>query len=353
MAKILQRQAINPILNSNFDFWQRGTSGSVGSNSGSNGISYLADRFQWVAIPNGGTTATFTQSRQAMPAGGDPAFKIQPNFFWRLNNTTQGTSLGVSSEHYLNQSIESVNKIKPGKNTISFMARSTIVGKQINVGALQSFGSGGGASAGVLIAGQSVTLTSSWRRYSVEINVPSIAGKVIGTDNNDCFRIFFFLQQGSSSASSFGLSGITFGGTGDTDFSQIQINEGGLLDYVPANQVIAQEFIACQRYFELIGGANSVTTQFGAGLSVNTTIASGTVMFKTTKRAAPAVSFSSQTGFRFNNASNNFASSAMSVSITTPFSLGFNLTTTGIAGGNIPGNMDSASTASIFVDAEF
>jgi hypothetical protein len=341
MAKIIQNKITNKIINSGFQIAQRGTSSSASG--------YLIDRFAWNAIAGGGTPAAFTQSQQVMPVGGDAAFKTQPSHFFRLNNTTLGTSLGLNSAHYLVHSIEDVSSVKSGINTLSFYARSSIVNKQINVGLYQQFGSGG--STAVPVAGTTITLTASWKRYVIPFNVASIAGKTLGANNN--LTVLLYFQQGATDAANYGLSGIGFGGTGDTDITEMQFNEGGLIDYAPQGTSLPHELALCQRYFEIIGGPNSITTQLGAGLSVNTTIASGTAIFKTTKRVNPAVTFSSQTGFRFSNASNNFASSAMAVSVTTPYSLGFNLTTAGMAGGNIPGNMDSASTAAIFVDAEY
>lgn len=308
MAKILQNKITNKIINSGFQVSQRGTSSSASG--------YLVDRFAWNALGGGGTAATFTQSQQVMPVGGDAAFKIQPSHFYRLTNTTIGTSLGLSSAHYIVHSIEDVSSVKSGINTLSFYARSSIANKQINVGLYQNFGSGG--STAVPVAGTAITLTASWRRYSIPFNLASIVGKTLGVNNN--LTVLLYLQQGATDAANYGLAGIGFGGTGDTDITQMQFNEGGLLDYAPQGTSQAHELALCQRYYEKsfaietapTNGSNSTSFSTTSGIemlsnSIWTGSASGLgvfTTFKVTKRTTPAMS-------RFGNNSSFWAYAAL------------------------------------------
>lgn len=351
MSKIIKRIAQNPVINSNFDFWQRGTSSTTGSGITGFAAAYLADRFVFFANSTTGTTASFTQSRQSMPNGGDSAFKIQPKYFWRLTNTTVGASLATDSYHFLGHRIESVTKVSAGIQTISFMARSSIAGQQVSLTAVQNFGSGGSPSASVATPGVMFALTSSWRRYSVQVNVPSIVGKTIGTDLNDNFMIGIHMQAGTTEAAFIGQSPFGFAGTGTIDIAQVQINEGALLDYQPTAPTLAQELALCQRYFERIGGVAG--TQLGVGLSLSTTTAYCILSFKVTKRTAPhTVTYTTPTQFRYNNGTNNYISSAMATNITGADTMSFQLTTSGIVGGNVPGSFDTLTTAAINIDAE-
>jgi hypothetical protein len=88
----------NPVLNSDFGIWQRGTS-FVNPTS----ASYIADRLR--AAFNG-TGATRTLSRQAFAAGTAPVAGYEGQYYYRFSQTVAGT--GGTSLQPVNLSIEDV-----------------------------------------------------------------------------------------------------------------------------------------------------------------------------------------------------------------------------------------------------
>ena len=254
----------NKIINGNFDIWQRGTSLTSGT-----GDRFLADRF---LTGSAGSTNTVTQ--QLFPAG-QTNVPNNPNFFHR---TVVNSVNGIANYCVLVQRIENVKTLSDKVATLSFYAKADS-NKQMSVDFVQEFGTGGSPSSQVNGIGvQKLNLTSSWQKFTVTASIPSIAGKTIGTNNNDCLAINFWFDAGSnfnSSTNSLGQQSGTF------DIAQVQLEEGSVATPFE-NRPIGTELALCQRYFQKF---NWVFNSYGAAGNVLL----GTYPLLVTMRATPTV----------------------------------------------------------------
>lgn len=104
--------------------------------------------------------------------------------------------------------VENVKGLAGKTVTISFYAAATAGTPKIGLNVVQSFGTGGTPSANVVVLspGLSVTLSTTWTRYSVSIAIPSISGKTFGTSG--AFTQFqFYYSSGSNNNNQAGNIG--------------------------------------------------------------------------------------------------------------------------------------------------
>ncbi|MGO4345548.1 hypothetical protein AB4Z45_08660 [Paenibacillus sp. MCAF9] len=202
----MMRQAI---INGNFDVWQRGTNFSIANH-------FVADRW-YVGIVADASQGTI--SRGSLTPG------VIPNAesFMRINPT----SLVNCQYIVIQQAIEGVRNFAGGKVAISFWAKAD-ASRVLNVYLNQSFGVGG--SPLVTSAVSNVSLNTSWTKYTVILDCPSIVGKTIGSNN------FISLVIGLP---------VTTGYT--IDIAQVQVNAGdAALPFQPKAK--QQEEQDCLRY---------------------------------------------------------------------------------------------------------
>jgi len=223
----------NKIINGNFDIWQRGT--SLGSGTGAR---YLADR--WT---NGATTATYAPSREAFTAG-QPDVPNEPAFFHR---TVVSSGNVAGSNATLHQHIESVRTFAGKTVTLSFYAKTPTAPEKVAIEFYQYFGTGG--SSAVSIPAGLFNLTTSWQKFTVTVNIPSISTKTIGGSNDDYLTVYFWFDAGNNfagRASSIGYQSGTF------DIAQVQIEEGSVSTPFEMRP-IGTELASCQRYYQTSG----------------------------------------------------------------------------------------------------
>lgn len=283
------------IINGNFDVWQRGT---VANNPAFG--AYLADRFLLsYAVDGGVLPANVAHSRLTLT----PSELSQSYYAYRITPDGAGSAFGINASYGLFHRIENATKYLCGsgkKLTLSFFARSSIAGKRIGISLSQRYGTGGSPSAAENIAGQIITLTAAWTKYTVTINTNTLTGKTFGTNNDDYFQIGFFVMWGTTTASSQfgGGTGETFVGAGNIDIAQVQLCAGDVaLPFQPRS--FAEELALCQRYFEksygysvapgtalsAVGIENKVVPSNTIALSQTY----GKVSFKAKKRTSPTV----------------------------------------------------------------
>jgi hypothetical protein len=268
----------NRIINGNFDFWQRGTSGSSG---------YVADR--WNTFVSGSTAAI---SRQSFTLG-QTDVPGEPDYFHRVVVTS---SAGASNYAITYQPIESVKTLAGQTATLSFWAKAD-ASKNMAVEFAQNFGTGGSPSTQVSEIGvTTIALTTSWQKFTVTADVPSISGKTLGTNNNDCLFVFFWFEAGSdwdSRTNTLGQQSGTF------DIAQVQLEAGDTATPFE-HRSYGQELALCQRYYQLWSAAwSGVAAGIGYRYSAN-------VGFNSEMRAAPTVGVVSQsTSARFPSSSYN------------------------------------------------
>jgi len=251
----------NYIINGNFDIWQRGTSQTT-SAYGS------ADRW---ACANVGTTKTASQQIFALGQTDVPG---NPKYYMRhvVNSVS-----GVNNLCNINHKIEYVKTLAGKTATLSFWAKADTP-KNIAIEFVQSFGTGGAPSSVVVgIGSQLVALTTSWQRFVVTTDIPSIAGKTLGTDGNDHLDTYFWFDAGSDYATRSADLGQQ---SGTFDIACVSLVEGAV-DVKPIPRSYGEELALCQRYFwELASSRITGYTEAGSEISVP-------VIYPVTMRAIP------------------------------------------------------------------
>ena len=257
----------NKIINGNFDFWQRATSFTSYAYGG-------ADR--WATINIG---STHTTSRQSFTLG-QTDVPGEPTYYQRSVVTS---SAGAGNLCLTYQKIESVRTLAGQKATLSFWAKADAT-KNIAIEFIQEFGSGGSPSSSVLEVGVTTcALTTSWQKFEVTVDIPSISGKTLGTTNDGDMAVLFWFDAGSNwdaRSNSLGQQSGTF------DIAQVQLEAGSVATPFEVRP-LGVELALCQRYYEVVPriyiGSNNST--------VNFTQIRHTMTYATQKRTSPAVTY--------------------------------------------------------------
>ena len=209
----------NLIINGAMQVAQRGT--SVSSQTAN--AYKTVDRFYTNA-----SGATYNQSQQAVTVGGETGLPLQFSKFLRHQVTTGNNWSQIYHK------IEDVTSVPTGTVTLSFYAKGTSPNAGLSFIAWQNFGSGGSSEVTVTIS-PTVTLTSTWQRFTVNITVPSVTGKTIGTGSHFYFGIG---QGGSTSTNAWTL-----------DITGVQLEVGKIATPFE-HRSYGEELALCQRYFE-------------------------------------------------------------------------------------------------------
>jgi hypothetical protein len=221
---------------------------------------------RWAYKPSG---ATGTYSAQTFTLGTAPVAGYEAKNFARL-----AVTVGNDGAR-LEQPIESVRTFANQTVTVSFWAKGTnpTTTGNLAVGLQQYFGTGGSPSASVSITQQTFVLTANWTRYSLTFAIPSISGKTVGTNNDDCLNVN--IGQGSSlSTDSFTL-----------DLWGVQVEAGSVATpFQTATGTIQGELAACQRYYY-----QPTTGAYWNGQVVTTTAYYVMVYLPVAMRAAPTI----------------------------------------------------------------
>jgi len=271
----------NKFINGNFDIWQRGTS---------NGMSgyYTADR--WNAANVGSTKIasrqTFTTGQTDVPG--------EPTYYMRQVVTT---SAGAGNFTLKYQAIENVRTLAGKTATMSFWAKADS-SKNMVTEFEQVFGTGGSPSTQVQSIGVTThALTSSWKKFTTTVTLPSISGKTIGTAEDSRLVVLFWFDAGStfnSRTNSLGQQSGTF------DIAQVQFEEGPVATAFEQRH-LGQELALCQRYYEksydltVNPGTATVYGSYLHQVFVTTNYPTWHVPFKITKRSAATIAMYSDT----------------------------------------------------------
>jgi hypothetical protein len=240
---------VNKIINGDFGIWQRGT--SITATSGQ--YTYGPDRFSVYGYGVG--TGTVTQ--QTFTAGTAPVAGYEGTYFARFKSTN--TNLRVQ------QPIEDVRTFAGQTVAVSFWMKSP-TGTTADVFYAQNFGSGG--SAGVDIGGSTITISSSWARYTATVAIPSVAGKTIGTSSYLAIRFGAAINL-------------------DIDIWGVQMEVGSTAsDFKTATGTKQGELAACQRYYYRQNGISN--TPFGFGMAASTTSFRLSLPYKQPMRVSPS-----------------------------------------------------------------
>jgi hypothetical protein len=258
----------NPVINGAFDIWQRGT---TASNPTSTGTSLIADR--WNYYRPAGFTTGITMSRQAT---GDTTNLPFIQYCARVQRAASNTS---TQNLILAQNFETTNSIPfAGKTvTLSFYARAganfSAASSILNAQVVAGTGTDENIISGLTGSTQALTLnailTTTWQRFTISGSiasnftqlVPYFQYTPVGTAGTaDYFEITGIQLEVGSTATSFARNGAT----------------------------LQAELAACQRYYYRVSAnANENYCFFAFGVASSTTNVKALVQPKTSLRTYP------------------------------------------------------------------
>ena len=260
-----QAHKLNGIINGGFDFWDyyiSQTSSGYGSDN------------RW-RNDNGGTTKTHTQQ-----TSGDTERTVFNSKYY--SRTVVSTVAGVGNYCLKAQRIEGVNSYAGGKAVISFKARAD-ASKNIALEFAQDFGTGGSPSARVDgIGSQLIALTTTWQYFKITVDISSIVGKTLGTDDNDRLDANFWLDAGidyDARTASLGQQSGTF------DIAEVRLDDGEVARPFGVTDM-ASERSRCNRFLPYVN-TGKLSTPHGYGNAISTTQARIEIPAKTIPRISP------------------------------------------------------------------
>lgn len=271
----------NKIVDGRFDFWYEGTTQTS--------YGYGSDTM-W---RNENTGSTKTHLLQALnPAADLPAIHVPSAKYF--SRTVVSSVAGASNYVAKITKIENVRTLADKKATLSFYAKANAA-KNIAIELSQRFGTGGTPSDDVVgIGSQLVLLSSSWTRYSIQIDVPSVKEKALGTNADDCLVLTFWFDAGSTF---LGRAAGLEHQSGTFDIACVQLEEGEqATKFEELPMSISETLVG--RYYETNypygtpvgtpnapGGYREFTHPKATG-----TVAGAATQFRVPKRVIPAVS---------------------------------------------------------------
>jgi len=218
----------NKIINGDFNINQRNFT-SVTSDG-----AFGFDR--WFAYLNGGSGATY--STQTFSPGNAITGYESTNY---AQLVTTGQS-GATPYTILLERIEDVRAFAGQTATFSFWAKAASGTPKVAIEFQQVFN---GSQSSISIPFGSVTISTSWARYSITGTIPSISGKTLSAGN--CLELNIWVSAGSnynSRASSIGVQNNTFSIWG------VQLEAGSVATpFTTATGTLQGELAAAQRYY--------------------------------------------------------------------------------------------------------
>ncbi len=252
------RPKTNKIINGGFEVAQRGTSFARTAST----TEYSLDR--WLVRIGSSTTGTITQESFTVGQTDVPG---EPKNFLRLVTTGSG-----GSGNWLRQRIEDVRTLAGGPVTISMYVKAAVAYSD-SLYLSQDFGSGG---SGTENESQVINFTTSWTKVEVTYNMPSIAGKTLGTNH--------YLQLE-----------IPMDDPGNTiDIANVKVEYGdAATDY--EREPFSEEVRRCQYYYQKSFNLTTppadsvVNTTILVGAAMGTTLVRYNLPFRGRMRVAPTV----------------------------------------------------------------
>lgn len=236
----------NKIINGDFSIWQRGTSISLSNST----RTYGADRFAARSFFSAGSS---TFSQQTFTAGSAPVSGYEGTYFGRISCGSTATAW------QFDQRLEDVRQFAGQTVTFSFWIKASSSNPTTVIEIVQNFGSGGSAS--VITNATGPNITTSWQRFNVTLNIPSISGKTIGTGSYIEFSVY-------------SNSGVTNSMSVDTWGWQVEAGSTAT-PFQTATGTKQGELAACQRYYWRMAGAGNYAPAGISGAATSSTAMSG------------------------------------------------------------------------------
>ena len=212
----------NKIINGDFGIWQRGTTFT----NPAAGI-YTADRFvvSYDTAPSAGSIAQVAFDYSSSPASDKlPISGYNSSYFLRSTITTVGSTAVAE----IQQRIENVRTFAGQTVTLSFWAKADSARSSI-VYLYQNSGGTGSAYS----ATPTLSVTTSWQRYSFTLSLGSISGFTIGAGSS----LYAVIRQVVAAGSVLDIWGV-------------QLEAGSVATpFTTATGTLSGELAACQRYY--------------------------------------------------------------------------------------------------------
>lgn len=288
----------NVILNGDFYINQRNFT-SVTTHG-----SYSFDRWCQFHYVNSGTVTT---TPQTFTPGAAPVTGYEGKTYAQIVTASQSAS---GDYVIFAQLIENVRTFAGQNVTVSFWAKAASGTPKIAIALEQNFGTGGSPSAVVDTNAGTVTLSTSWARYSITVAVPSLTGKTIGTTANTSSLGLFLVLSGGAGAPSY-VQGI---GNQNNTFSiwGVQVEAGSTASgFQTATGTIQGELAACQRYYQRFN-ADGAYAPYAMAECSTTTVAYAILPFLVEMRTTPTLGSSSASTFALGTGGSNVALTAIS-----------------------------------------
>ena len=276
----------NKIINGDFFVNQRNfttTSDLSGTNV------YTVDRMAMNSYLGAQTTTVETFTPGTAPAGYELKSYLR----------TVTTSQSISGYCLALQKIEDVRNFAGQTVTFSFLAKAASGTPKVALFMRQNFGSGGSPSSSVDVLGGTVTLSTSWARYSVTVAMPSISGKTIGTTaNTSCLEMNIVFSGGTYSfGQSIGAQNNTF------EHTAWQLEAASTASpFQTASGSVQGELALCQRYYYRTSPTASGMPVTNNGGCITTTIGQVYTALPVTMRANPsAMEYSAINWYNYGN----------------------------------------------------
>ncbi|AAQ63342.1 tail fiber protein [Burkholderia phage BcepNazgul] len=264
----------NRFVDGNVDSWQIGTSFNLAAATDQ----YTADMWRAISGTGGATTVSrITATPESAPKWIDSSRRYK----LRFNQTT-----AASSAPQLYQNIEGVNTFSGRSVTVSTTLVAAAAANLVTaIQVVQNFGSGGSpASSVVTLKNVTWSVGTTESRFSVRVDIPSIAGKQLGTNGDDKLQVAFVLA-----------TGITF----TLDFSQLQIEESDPASSSDVNGLggapspfeyrgLALETARVKRYIERLDGSGGNIKYYAYNISGNYGLM--TIVWSSEKARSPTTS---------------------------------------------------------------
>ena len=210
----------NLIINGGFDVWQRGTSFTPSSGS----VSFTADR--WGYYTNGGTTRA--------------AAKVSEIVNGEMRDVLKATIVGATNAdtRFLRQPIENLKQFSGKTLTLSFWAKASVA-IDYRLERREKYGTGG--SSNVDIVFDTVSITTSWQKFTSTFTVGDLSAKTFGPDNTS--NLLLMWKQ------------IGIPADHDLYISDVQCELGSVAtDF--EHRSYGEELALCQRYYHFMKIAN-------------------------------------------------------------------------------------------------
>ena len=306
----------NPVLNSAFQVWQRGTSVAIGSSA----TNYTADR--WIANKS---TGTGTVSRQATS---DTTNLPNIQYCARVQRTAADTT--TTAILFINP-FETINTIPfVGKTvTMSFYARAganfsaatSLLSFSVSTGTGTDQNPFSYTGSTTPVAG-SATLTTTWQRF--------IATGTIATTATELYVAASYVPVGTAGANDY------------FEITGVQLEVGSVATpFDTFSTTLQGELAACQRYFYATTGLSS--NPISQASYYSTTAAYCLLPLPVTMRTAPSATFQAATNYTIYANSTNKVGSAIALDSPVSTTIATVILTTAAATAGFAGWLASAS----------